>query len=931
MPHMTNHDSAGAVRGKYSVESRFRNISILFFLLMTIVMVLVIGRIIKNITEDVSRDYARFYSVEAVGKLNTYLNRELGLVSKVACSAPLINWFGDEINQEKSLRAYEEMMSYASMLYSPELYFGIYASLNEYCVRKDALYEAFKPFDVLSPSNEIDVWYFDCIASKHDYVLNIDIDKVTNERRLWINHKVMNKGEILGVFCSGLPFDRVIKELFGSYDNTKVQSFVVDKRGIIQMDSTLVSGNEPHEYESGRRIQEAYSDPTFMDMMNTYFDGADNYFSNNDVPKVINLDSGAYSFVSLAPIAETNWTVVTLFNPELLFDTSKLLPLLYIIFLTLIVYGVVITILNRRLIFIPFNKLIDSLNKAGMNAEEKIFGLDLHNEFGEVSQTIQTMRERLAVYNEELINAMHAAEKASQAKGNFLSNMSHEMRTPLNAVIGMTVIGKTSNDIEKKDYAFKKIEDASNHLLGVINDILDMSKIEADKLELSIQDFDFDWILRKVVNFINFRVDEKRQKFNVSIDKNIPHKLSGDEQRLAQVLTNLLANAVKFTPESGSIYLKAILVEEKDGICEIRFEVTDTGIGISKEQQGRLFQSFQQADNSTSRDFGGTGLGLAISKRIVDLMGGRIWIESELNKGATFIFVIQCARSMAEQQSYQNDNMNRKDISILVVAEDSGLHTYFKGTAQELGATCDFVSNGMEASMLLDKNIYHNIYFIDSGKPAPSTIEFLREIRKRLPENPMIIMILTAEWSSVEWNVITEEAKAVGVDHFLSKPVFRSDIADCINEYREHKTSLEGDIALVIPDTFPGRCALLAEDVEINREICLALLEPMELIIDCAKNGDEALRMFSENQGRYDIIFMDIQMPVMDGLEATQRIRAINTPKAKSIPIVAMTANVFREDIEKCLSAGMTDHLGKPLDMNMVLDKLRKYLVAAAG
>ena len=931
MPHMTNQESAGAVRRKYSVESRFRNISILFFLLMTIIIVLIITWIIRDITEDASRDYAKFYSVEAVSKFNAYLSRELALVEKVSCSGALINWFDDEISQEKRSVAYEEMMSYASMLYSPELYFGIHASLNEYSVQKDALYEDFKPFDVLNSAKEYDEWYFNCIASKHDYALNIDIDKVTNERRLWINHKVMSKGETLGVFCSGLQFDEVVAELFGRYDNTKVQSFVVDKDGVVQMDSALANRDELHEYEKEKQIQEVYSGPAFTAIMSTYFEGIDDYFSNDDMPKVVSLDRGEYSFVSLAPIAGTNWTVVTLFNSELLFNTSKMMPLLYIIFIMLIVYSIAITILNRRLIFIPFNKLICSLNKVGMNAEEKIFGLDLHNEFGEVSQTIQTMRERLAVYNEELINTIHAAEKASQAKGNFLSNMSHEMRTPLNAVIGMTVIGKTSNDIEKKDYAFKKIEDASNHLLGVINDILDMSKIEADKLELSIQDFDFDWILRKVVNFINFRVDEKRQKFNVSIDENIPHKLSGDEQRLAQVLTNLLANAVKFTPEGGSIYLKAILVEEKDGICEIRFEVTDTGIGISKEQQGRLFQSFQQADNSTSRDFGGTGLGLAISKRIVDLMGGRIWIESELNKGATFIFVIQCARSMSEQQSYQNDNMNRKDVSILVVAEDLGLHTYFKETAQELGITCDFVSNGMEAAMLLDKNIYHNIYFIDSGKPALSTIEFLREIRKRLPENPLIIMILTAEWSSVEWNVITEEAKAVGVDHFLSKPVFRSDIADCINEYREHKASLEGDIALVIPDTFPGRCALLAEDVEINREICLALLEPMELIIDCAKNGDEALRMFSENQSRYDIIFMDIQMPVMDGLEATQRIRAINTPKAKSIPIVAMTANVFREDIEKCLSAGMTDHLGKPLDMNMVLDKLRKYLVTAAG
>ncbi|MDR1586979.1 MAG: GAF domain-containing protein, partial [Treponema sp.] len=236
----------------------------------------------------------------------------------------------------------------------------------------------------------------------------------------------------------------------------------------------------------------------------------------------------------------------------------------------------------------------------------------------------------------ERAEALEQAVQASQAKSNFLSNMSHEMRTPMNAIIGMTSIGKAAADIEKKDYCLEKIEAASTHLLGVINDILDMSKIEANKLELSPISFEFEKMLQKVVNVINFRVDEQQQSFYVTIDRNIPCTLIGDDQRLSQVITNLLSNAVKFTPKGGTIRLNAHLLSEQNNLCTIQIEVSDTGIGISEEQQSRLFNSFEQAESSTTRKFGGTGLGLAISKRIVEMMGGEIRIASEPGKGSAF-------------------------------------------------------------------------------------------------------------------------------------------------------------------------------------------------------------------------------------------------------------------------------------------------------
>ena len=393
----------------------------------------------------------------------------------------------------------------------------------------------------------------------------------------------------------------------------------------------------------------------------------------------------------------------------------------------------------------------------------------------------------------DLEAALKMAQAASRAKSEFLANMSHEIRTPMNAIIGMTNIAQSSHSSERKDYALGRIGEASNHLLGVINDILDMSKIEAGKLELHFEPFVFEELIRNVANIINFRVVEKRQKFAVDIDERIPRKLICDDQRLAQVMTNLLSNAVKFTPEDGAISLSATLQRDDDKSCEIKFDVMDTGVGIDEDHQARLFKPFEQAESSTTRKYGGTGLGLAISKRIIELMGGGLSVSSALGKGATFTFTVRCEKPDEE-------------------ADD------------------DPASAG------------------DAGE--------------------------------------------------------ESEYADCFSGYR----------------------ALLTEDMEINREIVMALLEPTQMELDCAVDGAEAVRMFKEEPERYNIIFMDLQMPVMDGFEATRTIRALDDEWAKAIPIIAMTANVFKEDVDNCHAAGMDDHVGKPLDFDAVLQILRRHL-----
>ncbi|MDR1916337.1 MAG: response regulator [Synergistaceae bacterium] len=526
--------------------------------------------------------------------------------------------------------------------------------------------------------------------------------------------------------------------------------------------------------------------------------------------------------------------------------------------------------------------------------------------------------------NLHLSELKDAAEAASRSKSNFLSNMSHEIRTPMNAIIGMTAIGKSVASIERKDYAFGKIENASAHLLGVINDILDMSKIEANKLELSFTEFEFEKMLQEVVNVINFRVEEKYQNLSVYIDKNIPMVIIGDEQRCAQVITNLLSNAVKFTPEHGVIKLNTRYLSEEDGVCTIQIEVSDTGIGISEEQQARLFTSFQQAESNTTRRFGGTGLGLAISKRIVEMMGGRIWVESRLGEGAVFAFTIQCRRGEKEEAgSPLKTGVNWGNIRLLVVDDALEVCEYFKDVVHRLGAACDTALSGEDAIALIERNGPYDMYFVDCRMPGMDGIELSRRIHgEGAGGNFVVIMI-----SSMEWNTIEDEARSAGVSRFLPKPLFPSSIADCVNECLGVKNLLPAEEARFGESVrFDGYRVLLAEDIEVNREIVLAQLEPTALAIDCAENGAEALNLFSENPSVYDMIFMDVQMPEMDGYEATRRIRALDLPNAKTIPIVAMTANVFREDIEKCFEVGMNDHVGKPLNFEEVLARLRKYL-----
>ncbi|MDR0831830.1 MAG: response regulator [Bacillales bacterium] len=518
-----------------------------------------------------------------------------------------------------------------------------------------------------------------------------------------------------------------------------------------------------------------------------------------------------------------------------------------------------------------------------------------------------------------LKKALEDAKQASIAKSNFLANMSHEIRTPMNAIIGMTTIAKTTDDIEKIQYCLSKIDSSSIHLLGVINDILDISKIESGNFEVSYDDFEVERMLERLLAVIRFKMEEKHIKFDIIVDENLPRAIVSDEQRLAQVITNLLSNAVKFTPEKGYITLRIKLVQVlSDGQVKIEISVQDSGIGISEQQKQRLFKPFQQAENSISRRFGGTGLGLAISKNIIEKLGGEIGLESELGKGSVFSFTILA--KIGKDSSRKKIDKKWKELKILAVDDSADTRHFFLGISKRISVNIEVAYDGFMALEMLKKTHY-DLIFVDWQMPGINGIEVAREIKKvEGAGNTIIIMISANEWRDIE-----KEAKQAGVDKFVSKPLLLPTIEDAIAEFvdKDVEKTEEPDQLLNI---FKGYKILLAEDIEINKEIVVSLLEKTGIIIDWAENGLQAVDMFQLNPNAYGMIFMDIQMPLMDGYEATRRIRALNIGKSKEIPIVAMTANVFREDVEKALEAGMNEHIGKPINIDEVIEKLHIYL-----
>ena len=540
---------------------------------------------------------------------------------------------------------------------------------------------------------------------------------------------------------------------------------------------------------------------------------------------------------------------------------------------------------------------------------------------------ILVMSDRTADWkmNQALSEAVRSAETANRAKSTFLSNMSHDIRTPMNAIVGLTAIAGAN--IESQDRVIEclsKITESSRHLLGLINEVLDMARIESGKMTLAQEDFNLSELVDNLITLTKPVLDEHKHNFDIHINHIEHEAVCGDSLRIQQVFVNLMSNAIKYTPDGGNIIFS---IEEKpNGFSELgcyEFTIEDNGIGMSPEFQKIMFDPFSRADDHRTTRVQGTGLGMAISRNIVNLMNGTIKVDSTLHKGTKITVTIY----LELQEKEKEQDRNLMNLPVLVVDDDKTCCESTVATLKEIGIMGEWVLSGREAvERCYARHELKDDYFaviLDWKMPDMDGIETARQIRKRIGKEITIIVLTSYEFSEIE-----EEAKAAGVDAFIAKPLFRSRLTATLRQFtsgRKEKTA-RNYLEKLSKSDYTEKRILLVEDNELNREIAGEILQMTGAEVETAENGKIAVeKVEASPKGSYDLIFMDIQMPVMNGYEATAAIRSLPGEQGK-LPIVAMTANAFAEDVQLAKNTGMNGHIAKPLDMNKLNDVLENWL-----
>ena len=628
--------------------------------------------------------------------------------------------------------------------------------------------------------------------------------------------------------------------------------------------------------------------------------------------------NGIHETLSYVPVNGTDWLLTYLIRESVISDEIS-----YIsdgIFRRSIIQSVITVIAMLGMFAFVFT---ETRRNAQLLLDRETAEAEVRGKQEELEQRIK-LQEQLEEQSKLLRDALSEAEQANKEKTAFLSSMSHEIRTPMNAIIGLDNIALNDPETPEKTKEYlRKIGASADHLLYLINDILDMSRIESGRMTLKNEEFSFSELLQAVNTMFSGQAADKGLAYHCRINSEVDDYYIGDNMKLRQVLINILGNAVKFTPTGGSVSLQVERKAQYNGKSTLCFIITDTGIGISEEYLPRIFDAFSQEDSSTTNRYGSSGLGLAITKRIVEMMNGDIRVESEKGKGSVFVVTVTLTDS-GRKGTDDTDDVRPADMSVLIVDDDPIACEHARLVLEKAGIASEVAASGPEAIEKVQlrhaRMEPYNLILVDWKMPEMDGVETTRRIRSVIG-NESAIIILTA----YRWDDILDEAVQAGVDSFIPKPLFAATVME------EFKSALrrKGDLAAqrTHKAELAGRRILLAEDMQINAEIISMILQSRDMEIDLAENGRIAVEKYGGHEpGYYDAVLMDMRMPEMDGLEATRRIRAMDREDARLVPIIALTANAFDEDVQRSLQAGLNAHLSKPVQPEVLFETLESLI-----
>ena len=672
--------------------------------------------------------------------------------------------------------------------------------------------------------------------------------------------------------------------------------------GGLSMDDNLLAAMKNAEFEKG------YSYESFLESFQSCSRG-----------EVSFTYKGIRETLSYVPVDGTNWLLTYLVRESVIGEKIDSISDGFILRSILQSVLIVAALIGMFVFIIAQTKKSSRLLLARETAEAEVRGKE-----EELEQRI-VLQEKLEQQSKALSEALTAAEQANKAKTVFLSNMSHEIRTPMNAIIGLDSIALNDPETPEKTRGYlEKIGASADHLLKLINDILDMSRIESGRMALKNEEFSFPELLRTVNTMFSGQAAEKGIDYQCNIRGEVDDCYIGDSVKLRQILINILGNAVKFTPAGGSVTL---LVERKaqyDGKSTLCFTVSDTGIGMSEEFLPHIFDSFAQEDGAAANQYGSSGLGLAITKNIVEMMNGEIRVESVKDKGSVFTVTVTLGDSDRSGAEEAEESVLPEEMSILIIDDDPVACEHARLVLEKAGIAAETALSGREGIEMVRlrqaRMQPYNLILVDWKMPEMDGVETTRQIRAIVGSESAII-ILTA----YRWDDVLEEAIRSGVDSFIPKPLFAATV---LEEFRSAvKKRGAGARRPGGKAELSGRRILLAEDVEINAEIISMLLQAREMEPDLAENGKVAVEKFASHEpGYYSAVLMDMRMPEMDGLKATQTIRAMDRPDAARIPIIALTANAFDEDVQRSMQAGLNAHLSKPVQPETLYETLENLI-----